>query len=166
MSFQKFERGSYCVGGRHRSATKSICGDLTSEGSKVLLGACSICNRRKSMTVSDNTITAECLGDFLKNLGKERLIVSKNMARNVLKNPGRALEIGANAGSAFAARSPKAALSSLPEVINFYQTGKGLYLGKFVYFMLHKWNKKHQDYPSAPLGNDLEQRLEKRQRCK
>ena len=54
------------------------------------------------------------------------------MAKNVLKNPGRALEIGANVGSAFASRSPKAALSSLPQVINFYHTGKGLYLGKFV----------------------------------
>ena len=54
------------------------------------------------------------------------------MAKNVLKNPGRALEIGANVGSAFATRSPKAALSSLPEVINFYHTGKGLYIGNFV----------------------------------
>ena len=54
------------------------------------------------------------------------------MAENVLKNPGRALEIGANVGTAFASRSPKAALSSLPEVINFYHTGKGPCLGKFV----------------------------------
>ena len=54
------------------------------------------------------------------------------MAKKVLRNPGRALEIGANVGSAFATRSPKAALSSLPEVINFYHTGKGLYLGKLV----------------------------------
>ena len=30
------------------------------------------------MTVSDNTIKAEGLGDFFKNLGKERLNVSKN----------------------------------------------------------------------------------------
>ena len=44
------------------------------------------------------------------------------MVRNVLKNPGRALEIAANLGSAFASRSPKAASSSLPEMINFYLT--------------------------------------------
>ena len=54
------------------------------------------------------------------------------MSKNVFKNPGRAPEIGANVESAFATRSPKAALSSLPEVINFYHTGKCLYLGKFV----------------------------------
>ena len=51
------------------------------------------------------------------------------MAKNVLKNTRPALEIGANVGSAFAIGSPKAAFSSLPEVINFHQTGKGLYLG-------------------------------------
>ena len=52
--------------------------------------------------------------------------------KNNLKKPGRALEIGATVGTAFASRSPKAALSSLPAVINFYHTGKGLYLGKIV----------------------------------
>ena len=56
----------------------------------------------------------------------------KKMAKNILKNPGRSLEIGANVGTAFASRSPKAALSSLPEVNTFYHTEKGLYLGKFV----------------------------------
>ena len=132
MSFNKFKSDSYCVGGRHRSATVKIFGDITSKGAKVLIGYCSICNRKKSMTVSDNTIKAEGLGDFFKNLGKKGLNVSKKMAKNVLKNPGRALEIGANVGSAFASRNPKAALTSLPEVINFYHTGKGLYLGKFV----------------------------------
>ena len=84
------------------------------------------------MTVSDNTIVAEGLGEF-KNPGKKGLEVSKRMAKNVLKNPGGALEIGANVGTAFASRSPKAALSSLlPEVINFYHTGKGLNVSKFV----------------------------------
>ena len=52
--------------------------------------------------------------------------------KNVLKNPGRALEIGANVVSAFASRSPKPALSTLPELIIFCHTGKCLYLGKFV----------------------------------
>ena len=35
MSFQKFKSDSYCVGGRHRSATVKIYGDITSKGSKV-----------------------------------------------------------------------------------------------------------------------------------
>ena len=132
MSFNKFENDSYCVGGRHRSATTKIYGNITSKGSKVLIGFCSICNRKKSMTVSDNTIKAEGLGSFFKNLGKISSKAGKKLATNVLKNPGRALEIGANIATAAATKSPKADLSTLPEVINFYHTGKGLYLGKFV----------------------------------
>ena len=131
MSFQKIKTDSFCVGGRHRYITKNIYGDIRSKRSKVLIGYCSICKRKKSMTVCENTIQVEGLGDFFEKVGEKRLNVTIKMAKNFLENPGRALEIGANAGSAFVYRSPKAALSSLPEVINFYQTGKGLYLLKF-----------------------------------
>ena len=37
------------------------------------------------MTVSDNTIKAEGLGDFFNNLNKKGVNVSKKMAKNVLK---------------------------------------------------------------------------------
>ena len=70
MSFNKFKSNSYCIGGRHKSATKNIHGAITSKGSKVLIDYCSICNRNKSMTVSDITIKAEGLSNFFKNLGK------------------------------------------------------------------------------------------------
>ena len=29
MNSQKFEKNSYCVGGKHRSGTKSITGEIT-----------------------------------------------------------------------------------------------------------------------------------------
>ena len=137
MSSQKFKSDSYCVGGRHRSATKNIAGEIrdnkkTGRQIKLLVGKCVICDRKKSMIVSDNVIQAEGLGNFFKNLGKLSARAGKKLATNVLKNPGRALEIGANVATAAATKSPKAALSTLPEVINFYHTGKGLYLGKFV----------------------------------
>ena len=74
MSFQKCKSDSYCVGGRHRSSTEKIYGDITSKGSKVSIGYCSFYNK-KSMTVSDNTIKAEGLRDFFKNLGKKGLKV-------------------------------------------------------------------------------------------
>ena len=32
MSFYKFEKDSYCVGGRHRSATTKIYGEITVVG--------------------------------------------------------------------------------------------------------------------------------------
>ena len=130
MSFQKFKSDSHCVGGRHRSSTVKIYGDITSKGSKVLIGFCSIRNK-KSMTVSDNTIKTEGLSSFFKNLGKKSAKAGKKLATNELKNPARAPEIGANVATAAASRNPKAALSTLPEVINFYHTGKGFYLGKF-----------------------------------
>ena len=84
------------------------------------------------MIVSDNTIQAEGLGDFFKKLGKVSGKAAKKLATNALKNPSRFLEIGANVATAAVSKNPKAALSALPEVINFYHTGKGLCLGKFV----------------------------------
>ena len=139
MSSQKlkFETNSYCVGGKHYSGTKNISGEITinkktNKEIKLLVGKCMVCNRKKSMIVSDNTIKAEGLGSFFKNLGKISAKAGKKLATNALKNPARFLEIGANVATAAASRNPKAALSTLPEVINFYHTGKGLYLGKFV----------------------------------
>ena len=69
MSFQKFKSDSYCVDGRHRSATKDIVGNKTNNTKtgkevKLLVGKCVICNRKKTMIVSDNVIQAEGLGDF------------------------------------------------------------------------------------------------------
>ena len=135
MNSQKFRSVSYCVGGKHRSGTKNITGEITfnkktGKEIKLFFGKCVKCDRKKSMIVSDNTIQAEGLGDFFKKLGKFSGKAAKKTATNALKNPSRFLEIGANVAAA--SRTPKAALSALPEVINFHHTGKGLYLGKFV----------------------------------
>ena len=146
MSFNKFESDSYCVGGRHRFSRKNIYGDITSKGSKVLIGYCSICSGKKSMTVTDNTLLAEGLGRFFINLGKISAKASEKLATNVLKNPRRALEIGANVATATANRNPKKVLSTLPEVISFYHKGRGVYLKKFRYIMLCKWMQKQIDY--------------------
>ena len=99
--------------------------------SKVLIGYCSLCNRKKSMTVSDNTIKAEGLASFFKNLGKISAEAFKKLATNALKNAPRFLKIGAIVAAATATRHPKAALSALNKVIDFYHTGKGLYLPRF-----------------------------------
>ena len=136
-SSQKFQNDSYCVGGRHRLGTKNIFGEIrnnkkTGKEVKLLVGQCMVCNRKKSMIVSDNVIQAEGLGDFFKNLGKKSLNISKKMAKNVLSNPRRALDLTAKIATAAASKNSKQALSTLPELITFYNTGKGLYLGKFV----------------------------------
>ena len=137
MNSQKVKSDSYCLGGKQRSSTKKITGEFTfnkksGKDIKLLFGKCVICNREKSMIVSDKTIQAEGLGVFFNNLGKKGLNVSKKMTKNVLSNPGRALEITAKIATATASRNSKQALSTLPELITFYNTGKGLYLGKFV----------------------------------
>ena len=84
------------------------------------------------MAVGDNTIKAEGLGDFFKNFGKKGLNASKKLAKSVLKCPSRAFDITADIATAAASRNPKNVMKSLPELITFYSTGKGLYLGKFV----------------------------------
>ena len=132
MTIIKIETNSYCVGGRHISATINVYDSITSKGNKVIIGYCSICIRKKSTTVNDNTIKGEGLGDFFKNLGKKGLNVSKKMAKNVLSNLGRSVDLTSKIAKAAASRNSKQALSTLPELITFYNTGKGLYLGKFV----------------------------------
>ena len=136
MSFQNFKANSYCVGQKHYSGTKNIVGEITlnkktSREIKLLVGQCSVCNRKKSMIVSENTIQAEGLSIFFKNRGKISAKAGKKLATNALKNPARFLEIGANVATAAASRNPKTALSTLPEVIKFYHTGNGLFFGKF-----------------------------------
>ena len=71
------------------------------------------------MIVSDNVIQAEGLGDFFKNLGKKGINVSKKIAKNVLSNPGRALDLTAKIATAAVSRNSKQALSALPELITF-----------------------------------------------
>ena len=99
---------------------------------KYLLVVAQFVIEKKSMTVSDNTNQPEGLGSFFKNLGRICAKTGIKIATNALKNPARFLEIGANVATAAASRNPKAALSTLPEVIKFYYTGKGLYLPRFV----------------------------------
>ena len=131
MSFIKFQNNSYCVGGKHYSATTNIKGDITQNKKtgaqiKLLKGTCVTCKRNKSLIVSDHTIQAEGLGDFFKHLGK----AAKNVGKKILNNPGRALEIAANIGTAAASKNPKLIAATAPDVIKFVHQGKGLYLGK------------------------------------
>ena len=54
------------------------------------------------------------------------------MAKNVLENPTRALDITAIIATAAASRNPKTVTSAKFEIITFYNTGKALYVGKHV----------------------------------
>ena len=47
------------------------------------------------------------------------------MAKNVLRNPGRALDITANTVRTAASFNTEATLSTITDMINIYHTGKG-----------------------------------------
>ena len=131
MSFNKFKNNSYCVGGKHYSTTINIRGDITQNKKtgapvKLLRGTCSSCKRNKSLIVSDQTIQAEGLGNFFKHLGS----AAKNVGKKILNNPGRALELAANIGTAAASKNPRMIAATAPDIIKFVHQGKGLYLGK------------------------------------
>ena len=103
MSFIKWKNNSYCVGGKHYSATTNIKGDSTQNKKtgaqmKLLRSTCVTCKRNKSLIVSDHTIQAEGLVDFFKHLCR----AAKNVGKKILNNPARALEIAANIGTAAA----------------------------------------------------------------
>ena len=60
------------------------------------------------MTVSDNTIQAEGLGNFFKNLGKVSGKAAKKIKTTIaLKIPSRFLEIDANVAANTASRNRK-----------------------------------------------------------
>ena len=80
-----------------------------------------ICNRNKSLIVSERTIDGEGLGDFFKHLGS----AAKNVGKKILNNPGRAL--AANIGTAAASKNPRLIAATAPDVIKFVHQGKGLY---------------------------------------
>ena len=138
---QIFKTNSYCVGGRHYSGTNNKRGfigepgsRITSKGTEMLRGNCVKRKRNQSMTVSDATIDAEGLKDFLKSVGKATV----NFGKKVANNQVRALEIASKIGFAAASRNPGAVLSATPDLIKFattcegikvVQKGRGLYLG-------------------------------------
>ena len=92
---------------------------------KLLVGTCSTCKRQKSLIVSDQTIQAEGLGNFLSSLVK----AAKNVGKKVLKSPGRALQIAAVIGTAPAYENPRLIAATAPDIIKFVILGKGFCLG-------------------------------------
>ena len=56
----------------------------------------------------------------------KKALMYQKKAKNVLKNPRGASDITANIAKAAASRNPKAALSTLPDLITLYNTGKSL----------------------------------------
>ena len=58
------------------------------------------------------------------------------MASHVISNSGRVLDYTAKVDTAAVSKNSKQALTTLPELITFYNSGKCLYLGKLVYIFI------------------------------
>jgi len=63
----------------------------------------------KAMIVSDNTIAAEGLGGFYKHLRRSSARSGTELVAKKMKNPSKAVEIGAKVSSAAISNSSKAA---------------------------------------------------------
>ena len=50
--------------------------------------------------------------------------------KKTLNNPGRALELAANIGTAAASKNPRMIAATAPDIIKSVHQGKGLYLGE------------------------------------
>ena len=93
---------------------------------KLLRGTCSTCKRNNSPIASNQTIQEEVLGDFFIHIGK----AAHSVGKNILNNPGAALELAANIGIAAVSKNPRMIAATAPDIIKVVHQGKGLYLGK------------------------------------
>ena len=55
------------------------------------------------------------MGVFFKHLDKATAKAAKNVGKKILNNPGRALELAANIGTAAASKNPKLIAASAPD---------------------------------------------------
>ena len=76
--------------------------------------------------------TAENTAKLLNFLGDISAESGERLASCVMKNLGRSLETAARIDCAIVSNSHKPVLSTTPDVVIFYHTGGGLYLGKIV----------------------------------
>ena len=73
---------------------------------------------------NDKTNKTEGRSNIIWNLTDASAKLGKKFTTIVSKPPGRALENGAKNGNAAVSKQPEPAPSSLPDVTNFYRTGK------------------------------------------
>ena len=85
------------------------------------------------MAVIDDTFEADCLGHLLENIQKQSAEAFEKLATNTIKTTGGVfLEIGAKTGKEALSWNPKAALSTIADVINWYHTGESFCLETFL----------------------------------
>ena len=82
--------------------------------------------RKKSMFFDSKVTQVERLRSSFNNFGKGSSQARKEFATKKMKNGGKTLGVGAKNGSATVSKNLKSALSTTPDVTNFYRTEEGL----------------------------------------
>ena len=77
------------------------------------------------MAAFDDSMKLEGFGHLFEKIGQASAEAGEKLSTDVIKYPGRASERGAKFGSEAVSRNSKAALSTIPDVMNFYNTGTG-----------------------------------------
>ena len=87
MIYQKFKTILYC--GRYYLFTVAIEGNITPNGRKLLIGKFVKRNRKKSVTVNDNTNKVKRLDIIHKTVGEASAEAGKKQACIIMKTSGR-----------------------------------------------------------------------------
>ena len=76
------------------------------------------------MIACDKTLRAKGLGNFFTNSRTCSAEVGKQPATTIIKNPWKALQIGAKNGTGLASKNPNTTLSTIAELKKFLIIGK------------------------------------------
>ena len=90
--------------------------DIIETGQKFLIGESVKCNGKNSTIVLHNTMKAEGLASFRKNMGRKSAEAIKKLTTYVLKNPGRTLEVGAKNEKPVVSMNLKSVLSTFADM--------------------------------------------------
>ena len=108
-------------------------GHMSQSGHLYLKGYCHKCGKIKSLPFTQDQLEME--GNGIKNLfktvwNKALKPLAKEVGKNILNNPTRALQVATQLGTAAASRQPGAILRSGAQAARFGVTGNGVRLAE------------------------------------
>ena len=108
-------------------------GHMTGSGGLYLKRYCHRCNKNKSLPYTQQQLEMEGEGikKFFKNVWNKALKpVGKHVGKNIINNPGRALQVASQVGAAASSRNPNAIMNAGMQLGQFGFSGKGVRIGE------------------------------------
>ena len=128
----KFLSNSKCACGTC-GRTDRPYGHMTGSGGLYLKGYCHCCNKIKSLPYTQQQLEMEGEGikKFFKNVWNKALKpVGKHVGKNIINNPGRALQVASQVGAAASSRNPNAIMNAGMQLGQFGFSGKSVRIGE------------------------------------